>query len=301
MSRRAERDVAFHYDVSNEFYALFLDPRMVYTCAYYRRPDAGLATAQEDKLELVCRKLQLAPGERLLDLGCGWGALALWAAERWGVEVHGVTLSAAQATWAAEAARRAGLAGRVRIERADWRDVAPEKPYDKIAAIGLIEHVGRARHPAYFAQVHRLLTPGGLFLNHGITCRAGARRTSEMAFLQRHVFPGGELAPLDAIVGGIERAGFEIVDVEDLRPHYARTTRQWVERLQANAERARALVGERVYRTYLAYLAGASVAFDEGWIALHQVVATRRGAVRTPATREAVYALPWRTTVDRAS
>jgi cyclopropane-fatty-acyl-phospholipid synthase len=301
MSRRTEHEVAFHYDLSNDFYALFLDPRMVYTCAYYRHPDGDLATAQEDKLELICRKLRLAPGERFLDLGCGWGALAMWAAERWDVAADGVTLSAAQAAWAREAARRAGLAGRVRIERGDWRDVSTEQPYDKIAAVGLIEHVGVARHAAYFAHVHRLLAPGGLFLNHGITCRAGARRTSEMEFLARHVFPGGELASLDAVVGGVERAGFEIVDVEDLRPHYARTTRQWVERLQANAERARALVGERIYRTYLAYLTGASVAFEEGWIALHQVLGVRRGGVRAVDVREAVYATPWRTTIERAS
>jgi cyclopropane-fatty-acyl-phospholipid synthase len=301
MTRRADRDVAFHYDVSNEFYALFLDPRMVYTCAYYRRPDGDLATAQEDKLELVCRKLSLAPGERFLDLGCGWGALVLWAAERWGVDAHGVTLSAAQATWASEAARRSGLAARARIERADWRDVSATPPYHKIAAVGLIEHVGAARLGEYFARVHELLAPDGVFLNHGITCRAGARRTSEMKFLQRHVFPGGELAPIDAVVGGIERAGFEIVDVEDLRPHYARTTRQWVERLQSNADRARALVGERVYRTYLAYLAGASIAFEEGWIALHQVVAARRGVGRALATRETVYTFPWRAAAERAS
>ena len=301
MSRRTERDVAFHYDVSNEFYALFLDPRMVYTCAYYRHPDGDLATAQEDKLELVCRKLRLAPGERFLDLGCGWGALVLWAAERWGVEAHGVTLSAAQAAWAAETARRSGVGARIRIERADWRDVTAAEPYHKIAAVGLIEHVAAARRAEYFTRVHELLAPDGLFLNHGITCRAGARRTSEMQFLQRHVFPGGELASLDAVVGGIERAGFEIVDVEDLRLHYVRTTRQWVERLQANAERARALVGERIYRTYLAYLAGASVAFEEGWIALHQVVAARRGAARALDTRETVYTFPWRTAVDCAS
>jgi len=301
MIRRAERDVAFHYDLSPEFYALFLDPRMVYTCAYYRHPDGDLATAQEDKLELVCRKLGLTPGERFLDLGCGWGALALWAAERWGAHAHGVTLSAAQATWAREAARRAGLASRVRIERIDWRDVGAERPYDKIAAVGLIEHVGAAQQAAYFGHVHRLLAPGGLFLNHGITCRAGARHTSEMEFLARHVFPGGELVSLDAVVGGVERAGFEIVDVEDLRPHYARTTRQWVERLQANAERARALVGERVYRTYLAYLAGASVAFEEGWIALHQVIGARRGGARALGTRETTYAVPWRTAIERAS
>jgi cyclopropane-fatty-acyl-phospholipid synthase len=261
-----------HYDLPAEFYALFLDPRLVYTCAYYRRADGDLATAQEDKLDLVCRKLRLVPGERFLDLGCGWGALAQWAAERWGVDAHGVTLSAAQAAWAREAARRAGMAERVRIEHGDWRGVTAERPYDKIAAVGLIEHVGVAQHAAYFAQVHRLLAPGGLFLNHGITCRPGAPRTSEMQFVRRHVFPGGELAPLDAVIRGLERAGFQIVGVEDLRPHYARTTRHWVERLEANAERARALVGERTYRTFLAYLAGASIAFEEGGIALHQVL-----------------------------
>jgi cyclopropane-fatty-acyl-phospholipid synthase len=290
--RRAAADVAFHYDVSNDFYALFLDPRMVYTCAYYRQPDGDLATAQEDKLDLVCRKLALAPGERFLDLGCGWGALVLWAAERYGAAAHGVTLSGAQAAWADDAIRRAGLASRARVERADWRDVRAEAPYDKIAAVGLIEHVGARNHAAYFAHVHRLLAPAGLFLNHGITCRPDARPTSEMTFLTRHVFPGGALAPLGTIVGGLERSGFEVVDVEDLRLHYARTTRQWVERLQANAERARALVGERTYRTFVAYLAGASVAFEEGWIAIHQVVGARRSARRALATRESVYAPP---------
>jgi cyclopropane-fatty-acyl-phospholipid synthase len=298
---RAARDVAFHYDLPAEFYALFLDPRMVYTCAYYRRPDGDLATAQEDKLDLVCRKLALVPGERLLDLGCGWGALVQWAAERWDVEACGVTLSAAQATWARDAVRRAGLASRVRIEHGDWRDVAADRPYDKIAAVGLIEHIAASEYDRYFAHVHRLLAPGGRFMNHGITCRPGARHTSEMAFLQRHVFPGGGLAPVGAVVGGLERAGFEIADVEDLRPHYARTTRQWVERLQANAERAGALVGERVYRTFLVYLAGASVAFEEGWIALHQVVAARRGAAPLVATREAIYAPPPRDAIERAS
>lgn len=301
MSRRAERDIAFHYDLSNDFYALFLDPRMVYTCAYYRRPDGDLATAQEDKLDLVCRKLRLVPGERFLDLGCGWGALVLWATQHWGVHAHGVTLSAAQAAWGGESIRRAGLTPRARIERCDWRDVVCERPYHKIAAVGLIEHVGTAHYATYFEHAHRLLAPGGRFLNHGITCRPGARRTSEMEFLARHVFPGGQLASLGTIVSGLERTGFEIVDVEDLRPHYARTTRQWVERLQANAERARALVGERVYRTFLAFLAGASLAFEEGWIALHQVVGARRGGAHALATRETIYAAPPAVRTDRAS
>jgi cyclopropane-fatty-acyl-phospholipid synthase len=190
MSDRA-RDIAFHYDVSNDFYALFLDRRMVYTCAYYRDPASDLETAQADKLDLVCRKLHLVPDERFLDLGCGWGALVQWAAQHWHVVAEGVTLSRAQAGWGRDAIRRAGLTSRARIVQGDWRGVAPERPYDKVAAVGLIEHVGMAHYGDYFAHAHRVLAPGGLFLNHGITHPAGTRRSSEMEFLSRHVFPGG--------------------------------------------------------------------------------------------------------------
>src|SRR6266850_2229572 len=234
--------IEYHYDVSNEFYALFLDRRMVYTCAYYRRPDGDLDQAQEDKLDLVCRKLRLAPGERLLDIGCGWGSLVVWAAERYGVE------------------------DRARVDHLDYRDLPAHLRFDKVAAVGVIEHVGIANYPSYFARVHEVLEPGGLFLNHGITHEKHWRRGSQTDFLERFVFPNGQLDNVSHVVDVLEQARFEILDVEALRAHYARTTRQWVERLQANAEQARKLVSERVYRTWVAYLAASSVGFTQGGI-----------------------------------
>jgi cyclopropane-fatty-acyl-phospholipid synthase len=293
--RQDAEAIAFHYDVSNEFYALFLDRCMVYTCAYYRRPDGDLDQAQEDKLELVCRKLRLAPGERLLDIGCGWGSLVVWAAERHGVRAHGVTLSRAQAEYAQAWIRRLGLEDRARVDHLDYRDLPADLRFDKVAAVGVIEHLGIRNYARYFARVHELLEPGGLFLNHGITHEKDWRRSSQTEFLERHVFPNGEMDNVSHILDVLERARFEILDVESLRAHYARTTRQWVERLQANSERARALVGERVYRTWIAYLASSSVGFTQGSLGLYQVVAARPDpAVReaVPTTREAIYAAP---------
>jgi cyclopropane-fatty-acyl-phospholipid synthase len=290
--QRDRQAIAFHYDVSNDFYALFLDRRMVYTCAYYRHPDGDLDQAQEDKLDLVCRKLRLEPGERLLDIGCGWGSLVMWAAERYGVHAHGVTLSRAQAEWAQAAIQRGGLEDRARVDHLDYRDLPADLRFDKIAAVGVIEHIGIRNYPAYFARVWDLLAPGGLFLNHGITHEKQWRRTSQTEFLERHVFPNGQMDNVSHILDVLERARFEVLDVEGLRAHYARTTRQWVERLQANAERARALVDERVYRTWIAYLAASSVSFTQGSIGLYQVVATRpdpTAVVAVPTTREAIY------------
>jgi len=289
--------IQFHYDVSNEFYALFLDRRMVYTCAYYRTPDGDLDQAQEDKLELVCRKLRLAPGETLLDIGCGWGSLVRWAAERHGVHARGVTLSKAQAEYAQASLRRAGLEDRARVDHLDYRDLPPDLRFDKIAAVGVIEHLGIANYPAYFARVHELLRPGGLFLNHGITHEKHWRRSSQTTFLERYVFPNAEMDNVSHTLDVLERARFEILDVECLRAHYARTTRQWVERLQANADCARALAGERVYRTWIAYLAASTVGFTQGNLGLYQTVAARPDpAVReaVPTTREAIYARPAR-------
>src|SRR5213595_678346 len=238
-TKRSDREaISFHYDVSNDFYALFLDRRMVYTCAYYRRPDGDLDQAQEDKLDLVCRKLRLQPGERLLDIGCGWGSLVVWAAERYGVLARGVTLSRAQAEYGQAWIRRLGLEERARVDHLDYRDLPRELRFDKIAAVGVIEHLGIGNYPDYFARVHELLAPGGLFLNHGI--------------------------------------------------------RQWAERLQANAERARALAGERIYRTWIGYLAASSVSFTQGSTGLYQVVASRADPVvreAVPTTREAIYSV----------
>src|SRR5437867_6358998 len=299
--RSDRRAISFHYDVSNDFYALFLDKRMVYTCAYYRRPDGDLDQAQEDKLDLVCRKLRLEAGERLLDIGCGWGSLVVWAAERYGADVRGVTLSRAQAEYGQAWIRRLGVQERARVDHLDYRDLPDDLRFDKIAAVGVIEHIGIRNYPAYFARVHQLLAPGGLFLNHGITHEKHWRRTSETAFLERHVFPNGEMDNVSHILDVLERARFEIRDVESLREHYARTTRQWVERLQANAERARALVGERIYRTWLLYLAASSVSFTQGSIGLYQIVAARPQPAALPTTREAVYACAERPALARAS
>jgi cyclopropane-fatty-acyl-phospholipid synthase len=288
--------ISHHYDVSNAFYELFLDPLMVYTCAYYRDPDAKLEQAQADKLELVCRKLRLQPGETLLDIGCGWGSLAIWAAQHYRVQSHGVTLSRQQAEWAQARIAREGLTGRCRVEYRDFRDVAADARYDKIAAIGVIEHIGIPNYASFFGRVRTMLNDGGLYLNHGITHEFHWRFTSQTEFLYRNVFPNGDLAGLTETMIEQERAGWEILDVEGLRLHYARTCRHWVERLQARADEARALVGERIYRTWVLYLTCSSVAFQNGSIGLYQVLMQKQGDPTggpVPRTREDLYARPW--------
>lgn len=296
MTRRGKADdaraIAHHYDVSNEFYALFLDPLMVYTCAYYRDPDGKLEQAQQDKLDHVCRKLELRPGETLLDIGCGWGSLAIWATQHYGVRAHGVTLSRAQADYANERIRREGLQDRCRVEYLDYRDLPADVVYDKIAAVGVIEHVGIANYPAFFAGVRARLKDGGLYLNHGIVHDFHWKRTSQTEFLYRHVFPNGDLAGLSETLTEIERAGFEIVDVDGLRLHYARTCRHWVERLRERADEARALAGERTYRTWLLYLTCSAVAFADSSIGLYQVLTRKQHdpvVSRAPHTREHLY------------
>jgi len=284
--------IAHHYDVSNEFYALFLDPLMVYTCAYYRDPDGKLEQAQMDKLDLVCRKLRLRPGETVLDIGCGWGSLAIWATQHYGVRAHGVTLSRRQAEWAATRLTREGLEGRCLVEYRDLWDLPAGARYDKIAAIGVIEHVGIANYPAFFGRVREMLNDGGLYLNHGITHEFHWKRTSQTDFLLKNVFPNGDLAGLTETMVEQERARWEILDVEGLRLHYARTCRHWVERLEARADEARALVGERTYRTWLLYLTCSAVSFESGSIGLYQVLMRKHGDPSggvAPPTREDLY------------
>ena len=284
--------IAHHYDVSNEFYTLFLDPLMVYTCAYYRDPDGKLDQAQQDKLDLVCRKLELQRGETLLDIGCGWGSLSIWAAQHYGVRAHGVTLSQAQAAYATERIRREGLEDRCRVDHLDYRDLPPSARFQKIAAVGVIEHVGIPNYPAFFGSVRQRLEDGGLYLNHGIVHHFHWKPTSQTEFLYRHVFPNGDLAGLSETLTEIERAGFEIVDVDGLRLHYARTCRHWVERLRERADEARALAGERIYRTWLLYLTCSAVAFEDGSIGLYQVLTRKHGdpgVGRAPRTREHLY------------
>jgi cyclopropane-fatty-acyl-phospholipid synthase len=283
--------ISYHYDMSNDFYALFLDPLMVYTCAYYRDPDDKLEQAQADKLDLVCRKLRLQPGETMLDIGCGWGSLAIWAAQHYGVRSHGVTLSRAQAEYAMRRINSENLTGRCLVEYRDFRDIAADARYDKIAAIGVIEHVGIPNYPAFFGRVREMLNDGGLYLNHGITHEFHWKPTSQTDFLYQYVFPNGDLAGLTETMIEQERAGWEILDVEGLRLHYARTCREWVERLDARADEARALVGERVYRIWRLYLACSSVAFLEGHIGLYQVLMRKQwdGSFQVPTTREDLY------------
>ncbi len=295
--------VRSHYELGNDFYALWLDQRMVYSCAYFETGDEDLDAAQEAKLEHLCRKLRLTPGDRLLDIGCGWGGLVCYAAERFGVHVLGVTLSPAQAALANERIIAAGLAGRCVVEAADYRDLDERQPFDRIASVGMFEHVGRDRLPEYFAKVHRLLKPGGLFLNHGIVAGAepndrGVRAAivrrvwRQGKFMDRYVFPDGELVPFSTAIGAAERAGFEVRDVEELRAHYVLTLRRWIRRLEAAESAAVRLVGAETYRIWRLYLAASAHAFAAGRQGVAQVLFARPGAdgfVPLPLTRVDLY------------
>ncbi len=290
-SRRRDRHaVSYHYDVSNEFYALWLDSRMVYSCAYFERPDDDLEAAQERKLDYVCRKLRLKPGERLLDIGCGWGGLILHAAEHYGVRAVGITLSRRQAEFASKRILTRGLAERCRVELRDYRDLPRDWAFDKVASIGMVEHVGFRNIPAYFAAAWDALRPGGVFLNHGIACRAD--QEGEMGeFMDRYVFPDSQLIPLDATVREAERAGFEVRDVECLREHYMLTLRHWVKRLEARHKEAADLVGEKAYRVWRLYMATCAHGFRTGRFELYQTLLSKpsAGESRLPLTRHDWY------------
>ena len=292
-SRAENRDaIHFHYDVSNEFYALWLDRAMVYSCGYFERPDVGIDAAQEAKLEHICRKLSLRPGERFLDIGCGWGALVIHAAQRYGVRAHGVTLSPQQLKLARERIAWAGLEDRVSVELLDYRDLQGESVYDKVASVGMFEHVGLKNLPVYFSTVHRLLKPHGLFLNHGITHDAdGWEKSLSTEFINRYVFPDGQLDNISNVQHVMERARFEIADVEALRPHYALTLRQWVASLERNRARALQYVNEATYRVWRLYMAACALEFEEGGIGIYQVLAGKRAAgnLPLPLTRRYLY------------
>lgn len=297
-SRTSDREaISFHYDVSNDFYGLWLDEERVYSCAYFEDERDSLDSAQRNKLEHLCRKLRLRPGERVLDIGCGWGALVRWAAREHGVHVHGITLSRRQLDYARARIRAEGLAGRATVELLDYRELPGRATYDKVVSVGMFEHVGLANLPIYYATVDRVLKPGGLFLNHGITHdEEGWRRTVATQFINRYVFPDGELDCVSNIQLGMERAGFEIHDVEALRPHYALTLRHWVARLEARRELALAHVDEATFRIWRLYMAACALAFEEGSTGVYQVLASKRhtgakrGAWPVPLTRRDLYA-----------
>ncbi len=273
--------IAHHYDVSNTFYRLFLGPTMTYTCALWADPSVGLDAAQTAKHELVCRKLGLQPGMRLLDVGCGWGGMSLHAAAHHGVRAVGVTLSRRQAEWGQKAAADAGLTDLVEIRHQDYRDV-DDGPYDAIASIGLIEHVGTAQLPSYAAHLFALLRPGGRMLNHGISRPPGARGSGRprpwsrsRSFLYHFVFPDGELMEVGKVVSGLQAAGFEARHMESLREHYALTLRAWVENLEANWDEAVAEAGPARTRLWHLYMAGSAVHFEANLSNLHQVLVVK--------------------------
>ena len=294
--------ISYHYDVGNEFYQLWLDRRLVYSCAYFQHDDDTLDEAQEAKLDLVCRKLRLQPGERFLDIGCGWGALLLHAASHYGVRATGVTLSTQQAELARERIDEAGLSDSCRVELRDYRDVAALGPFDKMASIGMVEHVGVDHLADYFASAFGALVPGGLFLNHGIVSVQAAHpiswRESVLrrlwradAFIDQYVFPDGKLGPFHAVVSAAEAVGFETRDVESLREHYARTLGEWIARLDRCRHRAIALVGEPAFRVWQLYMTAAERGFARGDLNVLQTLLSKpcRGKTNLPPTREDLF------------
>ena len=291
------RNIAHHYDVSNAFYALWLDRDMVYTCAYFHDWSDDLDTAQRQKLDMICRKLRLAPGETLLDIGSGWGSLACHAAEHYGVTAVGVTLSEEQIALAREKAERRGLSDRVTFEKRDYALIEGDGRFDKIVSVGMFEHVGLANFENYFKTVQRLLKPGGLYLHHAITRPGGShaartgKKRPEFQALTRYIFPGGELDYIGRTLTNLELAGFEIRDVECWREHYQRTTRFWHDRLRARWDEAAAEVGETTARVWLAYLAACSIAFERNNAGVYQTLAMKRvrGPSGLPPTRAGLY------------
>jgi len=289
-----ERDrqaVTYHYNLPNDFYALWLDQRMVYSCAYFETADDELDPAQERKLDYLCRKLRLRPGERLLDIGCGWGGLVIHAAQRYGVEALGITLSQNQAILANERIAQAGLQNRCRVEVRDYRDLNGSRSFDKLVSVGMFEHVGASRLPLYFQHAWQLLRPGGVFLNHGIARRPIDPQPTSPNFISRYVFPDGELVPVNETLRYAEEAAFEVRDVESLREHYSLTLRHWARRLELHRDQALQVADEATYRVWRLFLHGSAYAFALGLLNIYQVLLLKpdNGRSGLPLTRSDWY------------
>ncbi|PBQ16606.1 SAM-dependent methyltransferase [Pseudomonas congelans] len=287
--------IAYHYDVSNDFYQLWLDREMVYSCAYFKTGDESLEQAQQDKFHHLCRKLRLKRGEYLLDVGCGWGGLARFAAREYGVKVFGITLSQQQLALARERVQAEGLQDKVDLQLLDYRDLPQDARFDKVVSVGMFEHVGQANLPLYAQRLFGAVKEGGLVMNHGITARhTDGRPVGRGAgeFIDRYVFPNGELPHMAMISAHISEAGLEVVDVESLRPHYAKTLEHWSARLEARLDDAARIVPEQTLRIWRLYLAGCAYGFTKGWINLHQILAVKPfadGKTGLPLTREDIY------------
>lgn len=287
-SRERDRQaVCHHYDISNDFFALWLDRAMVYSCAYFEEPDEDLDRAQERKLDYICRKLRLRPGERLLDIGCGWGALVMHAARHFGVTARGITLSRPQADLANKRIHEEGLSERCRVDIRDYRLADESGAYDKLVSVGMFEHVGASQLPEYFGCAWQLLRPGGAFLNHGISSSITWWKTRGPSFADIYVFPDKELLPLNTVLRAAELKGFEVRDVESLREHYAMTLSHWVRRLEARKDEVRRVVNDVTYRIWRLYMAGAAHRFRTGRINVYQVLLSKpdRGCSGLPLTR----------------
>ena len=291
----ASKNISYHYDVSDDFYAMWLDKRMVYSCGYFKHADDSLDLAQEQKLDHICRKLDLKAGERFLDIGCGWGGLFFWAAENYGVHATGITLSQNQYEHVREQISKRGLQGRCEVRLLDYQDMPQTEQYDKISSVGMFEHVGKKNLPNYFSKIYQLLKPGGLVLNHGITATnldTDGLGSDISEFVEQYVFPGGELVHVSHVIEAMSQQKLECVDSESLRPHYAKTLWHWVDRLEARKSEAKQLIGERKYRIWQIYMGGSAHAFERGWMSLFQILAGKPlgdGSLPYQFTREHIY------------
>ena len=291
---RDKQAISYHYDVSNEFYALWLDKYLNYSCAYFSRENYDIHQAQEEKMDYVCRKLRLNPGEHLLDIGCGWGGQIIYAAKHYGVEALGITLSKNQVELARKRIREEGLQDVCRVELMDYRKIPADQKFDKIVSVGMVEHVGEEKLAPYFQQAYRLLKPAGLFLNHGIaaTYNDPNRGNMDNSFSDKYVFPDGELVLINTMLRYAEAAGFEVRDVESLREHYARTLQHWVSRLENRYEQAREFVSETTYRIWRLYMSASARGFQVGRLNIYQSLLAKQaveGVSSHPMTRADLY------------